>query len=518
LWRLGSIAGRIVDELGEPVVDVSVQAVTLATISGQLRPVSGLMVKTDDRGLYLLKDLRPGPYKIAVLSVQSTTLVSDSDSRQRIGIGYLPGGLGGGLVVGSVVKSAGIAVDGRHWLATTALSTPLPSRGAMQLAYPPTFYPGVRSLIDAATIAVNAGEDLTGIDLALRPVSAVRVSGRVSLNGSPPPSILLRLMARGSETLGFGAETATTSVEADGSFTFLNVPSGDYTVLAQNSIMDFVGGDTTVRLPFPIGFQSAGGSSGSKPGAPGLRFFSYNSVAASWGRVAVSVGQDDIDALMVPLRSTVSLRGRVVFEKGVTPPDPKRGFTISAEPATGDPSLGNPIGRTMLSDPTSFEIRGLMGGVYLLDTFTFGRMAPISMVLDGQDHRASGFDGSMGLDFNNVVVTVTDRFPQVSGVVTRNGRPISAAIVAFPVKTEYWSNYGWTPVRLRSVVSRDDGAYQISMLAEGDYYLVAVEPGMATSWVDPNFLAAAARESNVVSVGWGDKRSVDLTFRNIVLR
>jgi hypothetical protein len=145
-------------------------------------------------------------------------------------------------------------------------------------------------------------------------------------------------------------------------------------------------------------------------------------------------------------------------------------------------------------------------------------MAPISMVLDGQDHRASGFDGSMGLDFNNVVVTVTDRFPQVSGVVTRNGRPISAAIVAFPVKTEYWSNYGWTPVRLRSVVSRDDGAYQISMLAEGDYYLVAVEPGMATSWVDPNFLAAAARESNVVSVGWGDKRSVDLTFRNIVLR
>ena len=66
-------------------------------------------------------------------------------------------------------------------------------------------------------------------------------------------------MPAGSEQLGFGSEAATTVVERDGSFTFLNVPAGEYTLLAQAVFGEFTSGNGEVALPDAPGSQPMSG-------------------------------------------------------------------------------------------------------------------------------------------------------------------------------------------------------------------------------------------------------------------
>ena len=60
LVRAAVIAGRVLDELGEPVVDAAV-AIT-STRSGQDVARDGITARTDDRGEYRMGGLRPGTY------------------------------------------------------------------------------------------------------------------------------------------------------------------------------------------------------------------------------------------------------------------------------------------------------------------------------------------------------------------------------------------------------------------------------------------------------------------------
>jgi hypothetical protein len=85
-------------------------------------------------------------------------------------------------------------------------------------------------VFNTATIEITYGDSRSGVDVQLEPVPAVQVSGRISPDAgvTPPPPLVLRLMARGQEMLGFGAEAATSMVKPDGTFTFLNVPAGEY--------------------------------------------------------------------------------------------------------------------------------------------------------------------------------------------------------------------------------------------------------------------------------------------------
>ena len=121
--------------------------------------------------------------------------------------------------------------------------------------------------------------------------------------------MVLRLMPSGSERLGFGSEAATTVVDRDGRFTFLNVPAGSYTIVAQPTVMDFRFDSSDRRLPEPAGFRSSGISVGSRPGVPGLsyRLTIAQSGGGVWGRQPISTSGRDIDDLVFALRSGVKI-------------------------------------------------------------------------------------------------------------------------------------------------------------------------------------------------------------------
>lgn len=517
LWRLGTISGRVLDEYGEPIVGVVVRAFTIANIAGLSQPVAGALATTDDRGVYRLADISPGRYVVGVLSVQSTVLASTPEGPQVRPVGELAsGGIGAGR--GAIITSPTIDVDGDHRLALSNFATPPPPNQGEPRAYPALYYPAAPSPAAATPFEIRYGDSRTGVDFQLQPVRAARISGRVDPGGLPMPRLLLRLLPKGSEQLGFGAEAATTQIESNGAFTFLNVPAGDYTLMAQGTVMDFYATDQDGRLPDAPGFPAGGITVGSKPAAPSLNFLvrgGQNETA--WGRMPLSVGGNNVDGMVFPMHAAGKIRGRVVFAEGVK--SPTSPILLFAQPANGDPSLGNPSTRTAQNDPTfSFELSGLLPGTYLLDPLSFSAMAPISVMWDGRDVKDVGFDGTQGRDFDDVVVTLTNNFAEVTGVVSDTKGPAVGAVLVFPADRERWSNYGWTPLRLQSAPAASNGTYRARRIPEGDYLMIAVDSAKSNEWVNPKFLAAAAPLARRISVKWGDRLTVDLPITDVVIK
>jgi hypothetical protein len=183
-------------------------------------------------------------------------------------------------------------MDGEHRLVVTSFLTPPAPLNGRPRAYPTTFYPGVRQIEDAQVVAVGYGEDQTGIDLRLQPVSAFTVSGRFDRQLTQP--LLLRLMPQGYEDLAVGSEVATTVSDKDGAFTFLNVPAGAYTLMAQGPLVDMTYGfGIGSRLQDPPGYPSAGTGGGSYPGLSGVEVLLRSGVPSmAFGRLPLTVGAE----------------------------------------------------------------------------------------------------------------------------------------------------------------------------------------------------------------------------------
>jgi hypothetical protein len=379
------------------------------------------------------------------------------------------------------------------------------------------FFPGVRSQADATPLDIDYGTARESIDFQVGPVRAVRVSGRLEGAAPPFPETLLRLLPAGSERLGFGAEAATTVVARDGTFSFLNVPEGSYALLAQASVMDFTSGNASIRLADAPGFPGGGIAVGSMDGAPGLGFLTRSGQASPyWGRTSVHVGSADLGDVVVPLRPAVKVSGRIVFAEGTAPPPGP--LMLTAQPANGDPTLGQPRGSTQRNDPTfEFTIQNLLGGRYLLVSDQFSYPA-VSVIWEGKDVATSGFDGSLGRDFDDVVVTVTDKTTEIAGTVVGLRGRAHAAVIAFPVDQARWTDFGWSPSWFRTARARSEGSFQLQYLPAGEYFLVAVDAEHVNAWTDRSFLERAAPLASRVSLKWGEKKTQTLTLVTMAAR
>ena len=155
LPRGAAIAGRVLDELGEPLVGAPVLIGFLRSFGGEARwvAVSRPGSLTDDRGEYRIGGLAAGRYYVAVA-----------------------GGSEGSPIAGA------------------------PAEWARTVSWGRTFYLGSPGLAGATPIALGAGEERTGVDLAIAPARFARVTVSLTDASGAPATGMVNLLLPG-ETL-----------------------------------------------------------------------------------------------------------------------------------------------------------------------------------------------------------------------------------------------------------------------------------------------------------------------------
>lgn len=200
------IAGRILNEFGEPMANAQVR---LMRLTGYFRKATGGAGggMTNAVGEFLLGNLAPGRY----------VLVADYRTR-RFG-------------------RRGAAVEEQK----------------DDSGYLPTYYPGTTEEEAASAISVKAGQQVRGIDLWLQKGEFYRVSGRVSGDTSTEGSGRLRILLRpeqgGAFMVGPGFGGAAT--RADATFEISDVQPGSY-ILTALSFGGNMRPQTLTRVPVSV--------------------------------------------------------------------------------------------------------------------------------------------------------------------------------------------------------------------------------------------------------------------------
>jgi hypothetical protein len=327
------------------------------------------------------------------------------------------------------------------------------------------------------------------------------------------------------EAMGPGAEAATTLVDDDGTFTFLSVPPGAYTIVAAHSTSEYrydppgwaLG---TSPLPdHPARFSSGSGASAVLSAAAGTMLWHDESAGnqSYAGRARVEVSNTDVTNVHVTMPRGVTMSGRVIVDQQ-TPAsgNPSLFMILQAEPANGDATLGQPRGIAKRDgDGWRFQIDGLRQGEYIFRLI--GNHLIKSVRWRDQDVAYRPFDTSAGDDITGVVVTLTDQSASITGLVRdAQGAPAAnVAVIFFPAEREQWSKYGNQPERLRAVPVSSDGTYRTGRMPAGDYYLIALDDHLKDAWQDPAMLDAAARVATRVSIAWGEAKALELRLQQL---
>jgi hypothetical protein len=488
LWKYAVIGGTVVDEAGEPVIGVSVQALPRRIMAG--RPAYGAPElaylnagsSTDDRGMFRLSKLLPGSYLVVVPSTLTTMpveLLATSNANTA-----LRNELAGAIAEISPLGQPRTQQFGDYALLTLnrVLIPPASSPAGRMEVYKTTYFPAATTASAASTITVAAGEERTDLKIGLRPAPAVRISGRlVTPDGTPPPPTSLRLV--GEAAVGVaeeGFETVTGMSEASGRFTLLGVPAGEY-VLKQ---------------------------------ASRLALFGLQGRQAWWMAQPVTVGTSDIPNLVVTLRPALRLEGRVEFRGTTAPPPPVPNIltfgAVGFLTPFGEAGTASGQGR---GDQSFSTIAA--AGRYVVQPLEIGGWFVKSVTLDGKDITDRVFD--LQSDATSFVVVYTDRTSKVTGVVkdARGAASVTAVVLAFPVDPERWAGYGARPRNLKSALVSRTGAYTLEGLPAGDYYLVAIDDAQSDGWTDPKTLDSLARQATKLTVMDVEQKTVDLTVKSI---
>jgi protocatechuate 3,4-dioxygenase beta subunit len=474
LWKNAVITGTIVDEAGEPMIGVSVRAAYRSVVTGQTRGVSQGMTgttTTDDRGVYRLAGLIPGEFAIYVPVTPTTFPVSIAAQSANA-----PAALRAEIAA-AIAETAPLGnprnqqFGGAVLLTLNSMPVPPASPDADRLdVYPTTFYPSVTSVTNATFVAIAPGDERAGVNIQMRPVPTRRISGR--LLGQTGPTAL-RLAAPGA----LAQQVATAVSDAEGRFTLLGVPPGQYVL-------------NVLSPPSPGG--------GIRPASTPERPIQY---AAQ----AITVANTEITDLVVSLRPLPRVAGRLEFQ-GATP---ARGAsevtTFALEPAEDGLSRASGFGTA----DNTFAL-GATPGKYNLVVTPPRSWSVKSARFDGREILDAPLE--LSSDADGIVVVLTDRPTVINGTVSdaRTGAPDPNAIVlAFTTDQKAWTgNPGIR--RMRSGRVTRSGAFTISDLAPGEYYTVAVAAEIVADWRDPKMLESLARAATRVTIGEGETRTVQL--------
>jgi protocatechuate 3,4-dioxygenase beta subunit len=417
----GSITGHVLDEAGEPVQGALV----------------GLQVARYERGRRRL-----------VVASQTPQRLTDDHGEFRI-FAVPPGQ----YIVGASVSDAPDA-----WLNDIG-------------GYGPSYFPGTGAATEARFVTVDAGEDLKGLDFGLVTAATGRVSGTVvNASGQPLTSGRFNLVSRSANSTRLDSRR-----NSDGTFTFQNVPPGQYVIQAdQGRLNGFTEGE--------------------------------------FGAFPITVGQFDVTGLRLQTSMGSTITGHFTFDSfsGAAAPAPT---AIAVSPVPVDFDLAPPaIAETSGNAEGVFHLEGITGLRRLQVTRTPPGWMAKSILVNGRDVTDQILDfGRQDDSLEDVEIVLTDRINQVTGMVSDGqARPVSGArVVLFSADRERWypsSRF------IRSAVTAADGSFAIAGPPTGSYF---VAPALRTpvgdnAWEDPQFLESLRPAATAVTVGDAQTQVINL--------
>ena len=188
LYRGGVVAGRVIDEFGEPAVGVEIEVLRRepgGSGSGRVRTTSSpITPTTDDTGTFRVWGLAPGDYLVGARPNRFVADASDADARRE--------------------------------------------------GYASTYYPGTASLSNARSVRVEPGKDTAGVSFGLVTVPLSTLRGTVQL----PADTFGRTITVGVGLVApqrlDGYVTRGTRVRDDGGFELTRLAPGTYQVTARS--------------------------------------------------------------------------------------------------------------------------------------------------------------------------------------------------------------------------------------------------------------------------------------------
>lgn len=497
LWRLGSIAGVVRDDRGDAMVGVSVECLRRVIAGGQKRYASqGALTYTDDRGTYRAGSLPPGEYVCGVTQNTTTTpssIIADDPTAAGPAAAPPPeaqrlmnsGGtilMFSGMRLGPLVFSSGASP-------IRGASIPPPDANGRLMAFAPVFHPSASTPSEATAIALKAGEERAGVDLVMKLVPAVTVSGTVSAPAGQGSFLSIRLVpASGGDYASEGqAEFSRTLSDPAGTFTFLGVPAGQYVIKSRYYPRPAPGGSITAALD----------------------------EMSLWTATPVTVGDKDLANLSVTMHPGIRVTGRVEFSGSRAGPAAADLSRIGIRMQSAEGRTSSPIsldGRVTADG--SFKTTGYPAGRYIasvLPTTVPSGWSVKAITYNGRDISVEPVDLA-DADLPGVVVTFTDRTTSLFGTVVTDGRggAATAEVLVFPADSLAWKDIGVVARRSRVERVSEDGAYSITGLPPGDYFVAAIAGSRPGDRQDPSLLAALSVSATRVTLPDGGSHALQL--------
>ena len=486
MWQLGAIAGRVVDERGEPVVGAPVNALRRVVRSAAtvLENVAG--VETDDRGVYRLSQLQPGTYVVAVMASSLTLPPSVAADLEAARNGTGPSDvmselLRGGapvsvIIMGDAIRTGGFMVQRRG-------PTPTFAPDGRLLTYATTLHPGTTDPAQAMAITIASGESRTGVDIPIRFAPTVRVSGVIKGPYGPIEHATVRLIPpNAADTNSFDPlGVASVISDDDGTFAFLDVAPGQYVLKsAIANEIDVNEGTPAVAL------------SAVQP---------------------LTVAEMDVTGLTLMMQPGVRISGRVEFVGEASPAPQYQGPLIGFRPA-GSQSFRTLRGSVQPNG--SFSTLGGPAGRYTVTAVPFPGWSLLSVSRGGRVLPDDMIDLGTA-DVTDLVVTFSRKTTRVSGtIVTESGAvDPDADVVIFPSDSNSWRD-GTATRRVRQAHATALGRFDITDVPIGEYYVAAVINRWTVDSTDPAVLDRLVAGATKVSLAEGDQRTVAL--RSVVVK
>jgi hypothetical protein len=343
------------------------------------------------------------------------------------------------------------------------------------MGFLPTFYPSAVNITEAQRIRLKLGQQVSGINVDLIAGKLVSISGTVmDAQGMPlrGGTVAVNQVMVGDNFAAYSAAgTAKTAV--DGSFVIRDVSPGAYTLS--------VHAESTTGLP-------------------------------EVAQISVDA-TTDTKSIQLTTSPAGTVSGRIVLDPGATLPStfPLTRLRVAGK-AVDDVARVNFSGFMVnggrVADDGAFTVNGVTGQT----RFTVAPLPPGWAVkrvdYNGADITGTGTD-PLGRAVDGVLITLTDKFPSVSGTLHDDrGNPTPAATtIVFPEDPTLWDSVLNT-VRIARVDK--SGEFSIQALRPGGYLAVAVAAVGPNALMDPDVLESLRPRATRLVVAEGDTKRLDL--------